>query len=477
MKGKTIIELFDAKTNELVKSVENDNMVTNAFRDMIQPVSPRPFNVYADGGVDITTLFGGLLLFNKELEENADNYYPPTDTLMVGHGAEVTYSGTDLSMGSYNNSESGKQEDGSYKFVWDFNANQANGEIASVCLTSKKGGLAGWGADTELELDDFSATCRDSYIAKRDVFSTTVKDDSLYVKYVDLDEEYAIALSSNSYDYMNTNKSLKFYKIDLRTKKVSPFDTVSTTTSCGQGYTDITEKTIALTDYLDEIGTYNCIAQEDEYMYLLSSRSNVWNVGKCKKILRINLTTYECSVATVENTTEKTIYISNSFFDMAVSGNYLFLPTSDYRICAINMYDNADSCAVKQADGSEFVCSNLPTILGNYENRMAFAPDGFGPYGYNQAYFVTTKDFIARKTGITAYSLAYTIYDNATYYGGMISVKNSNKILKAYRNDDAICLYYPANLLMTINNLESAVTKTSAQSMKVTYVLSPEQEQ
>ena len=476
MKGKTIIELFDAKTNELVKSVENDNMVTNAFRDMIQPVSPQPFNVYADGGVDITTLFGGLLLFNKELEENADNYYPPADALMVGHGAEVTYSGTDLSMGSYNNSASGLQDDGSYKFVWDFNANQANGEIASVCLTSKKGGLAGWGSDTELEYNYSSAaTCRDSYIAKRNVFNTIVTDDSLYVEYIDLDEGYAVALSSNSLGSISTNKTLKFYKIDLRVKTVSPFDTINNYTYCGQEYTSIEEKTIALTDYLDEIGSFNCIAQDDEYMYLLSSSSTSWNPGESKKILRINLTTYECSVTTVENTTEKTIYVYSSTGYIAVYGNYLFTGTADRCICAINMYDSADSYIIKKVDGGEFVCDSNPIFMGTYEKRIAFTANGFGSYGYTQAYFVTTEDFIARKTGMRACSLIYSTYDNANYYGGMISVKSSNKILKAHRDQTIICLYYPSNVLMTINNLESSVTKTSAQSMKVTYVLSPEQ--
>lgn len=467
MKGKTKIELFDASSNEVVKMIESNNMVTNAYRDMIQPIFPVPFNIYSRN-TNILELFGGLLLFNKNLEEDADNYYPSDDALMIGHAGEITYSGSDLSLGSYNNSESGIQDDGSYKFVWDFNANQANGEIASICLTSKNGGIIGWGSDTELE----DAIYRYNNERARLAFQIAEPDGGYsYTKYVDLEEGYATMLSSSSMSTISTNKAIKFYKVGLRVKTVSPFDTVTSNyITCGKNYTSIEEKSIDLTEYLDDVGGYNGIACEGRYMYLISASAYKWEPGVVKKMLRIDLTSFECSVISIENTTQKILLIDGK--DKGIANNYFFIQTSDYNVCAINIYDSADVHIVKKSDGNEYIAKTTTSILGNYEDRIVIQEIVSNDLG--QAYFVSTKDFIARKTGAEGYSFVYSSYLNSAYHGGMVKVKNSNRIMKAFRDREYINFYYPENVLMTINNLEEPVTKTSAQSMKVTYVLSPE---
>ena len=466
MKGTTKIELFDASSNEVVKTIESSNMITNAYRDMVQPIFPSPFNIYSTT-TNILQLFGGLLLFNKNLDEDADNYYPPDDALMVGHGGEITYSGSDLSLGSYNNSESGLQEDGSYKFVWDFNANQANGEIASICLTSQKGGIIGWGSDTELE----SGIYRENNNRAKNAFLIAEPDNGYsYAKYIDLEEGYATLLSYNSLSQIATNKVIKFYKAGLYVKKVSPFNTVNNYIACGKNNTSIEEKTINLTEYLDDIGGYNGIACEGKYMYLMSSNINYgdWYSGEVKKMLRIDLTSFECSVISIENTTENTLLLGGT--DKGIANNYFFLTTYDGYVYAINIYDSADTHIVKKSDGSDFKAGGV-VIYGNYEDRIVMRAN---TNNYEQAYFVSTKDFIARKTGGLAYTFVHNGYSYASSQGGMIEVKNSNRVMKAYRNYNNTLFYYPENILMTINNLEEPVTKTSAQSMKVTYVLSPE---
>lgn len=252
---------------------------------------------------------------------------------------------------------------------------------------------------------------------------------------------------------------------------MSPFDAVGgSVVTCGKGYTSIEEKTIDLIEYLDDIGGYTAIACEDEYMYLICSSDAYWYSGETKKMLRINLTSYECSVISIENTTEKVLTISAAR-EKGILNNYFFIQTTDNRVCAINIYDSADTHIVKKSDGNDYIGSI--SILGNYEDRIVMVAGGIS-YSYQQAYFVTTEDFIARQTGASAYTFVYGSERDALYYGGMVEVKNSNRVMKAYRSNGYIYFYYPENILMTINNLEEPVTKTSTQSMKVTYVLSPE---
>lgn len=79
------------------------------------------------------------MLFGQQIEEDPETIYPPAGVNMVGCGAGVTYSGNNLMAGSYNNTESGKVENG-WKHVWDFSTSQANGTIACAALTTQAGG-------------------------------------------------------------------------------------------------------------------------------------------------------------------------------------------------------------------------------------------------------------------------------------------------------------------------------------------------
>ena len=79
------------------------------------------------------TMFGGLLLFGDTLNTDPDDYEIPT-TNITGYASQSAYAGLDLARGSFNQSEGGVQEDGSYKFVWDFGTAQGNGTIKSLAL-------------------------------------------------------------------------------------------------------------------------------------------------------------------------------------------------------------------------------------------------------------------------------------------------------------------------------------------------------
>lgn len=93
-------------------------------------------------------MIGGLLLFSKALEENADNIYQFSGNMPVAYASNDVNSTANLARGSMNLTESKALEDG-YKFVWEFSPSQGNGTIASLALTSARGGKNGFGSAVE----------------------------------------------------------------------------------------------------------------------------------------------------------------------------------------------------------------------------------------------------------------------------------------------------------------------------------------
>ena len=134
IKGSATIELTNADgTKQIIK---HDNMITNAVADMFRSYMGDMPLIHKLNFYDYTyagTIFGGLLLFDDILNDDASDYAIPS-TKITGYASDTAYSGKDLSRGSRNIAESGLQEDGSYKLVWDFGTSQGNGNIQSIAL-------------------------------------------------------------------------------------------------------------------------------------------------------------------------------------------------------------------------------------------------------------------------------------------------------------------------------------------------------
>ena len=151
LKGTTRIELTNVKTGQK-EVIEKDNLVTNAA---MLAMTQNPLGVLYQNtnGWFIKNMlplcpnaFGGILCFEKAIEESADNIYPPAGNHMVACSSNDVNPGESTIRGSMNQTESGPLEDWTgYRFVFDFGTSQGNGTISAVCLTSKFGGIAGMG--------------------------------------------------------------------------------------------------------------------------------------------------------------------------------------------------------------------------------------------------------------------------------------------------------------------------------------------
>lgn len=138
LKGHATLQLRD-KTGKVIKEVEKDNMITDALNYVIPALIAK--NAYPNDYLLplAYNALGGLMLFDKELEEDAGNiHFPNKDTHLVGYGGRYT-DASNIQRGSFNSSESGETDTG-YVMVWDFNTSQANGTIRSLALTHRLGG-------------------------------------------------------------------------------------------------------------------------------------------------------------------------------------------------------------------------------------------------------------------------------------------------------------------------------------------------
>lgn len=148
LKGKTKIELFE--NGRTVHKIEDTNTVTGAIDDIFRGVG-----LYNNGtallesGTNLTRLFGGLLCFDKEIDETVTIAPAGAKIIAAGVYGEIN-GGANQVRGSFNSTESAF--DGLNKqmtLVYDFTTNQGNGEIVSVCLTPLFGGYLNEGRPEE----------------------------------------------------------------------------------------------------------------------------------------------------------------------------------------------------------------------------------------------------------------------------------------------------------------------------------------
>ncbi len=154
LKGKSTIRLFDAASGRTVDEQTNENMITDAVSRLLNPPADytsygvSPAQAYADALPLISKGMAGILLWDNTIAENASTVLPPSGVNQVGH-AGGAYSGNNPYRGSLNAAETADIPNGK-RFVWDFTTAQANGEIKCLSLTSFDGGNTGWdeGADS-----------------------------------------------------------------------------------------------------------------------------------------------------------------------------------------------------------------------------------------------------------------------------------------------------------------------------------------
>lgn len=518
MKGQTIIELTDIKSGEVTR-FEETNFVTNAIQNLCKPMFKSQNTINSlffkeEGALSIDAIARGLMLFGDKFNADADAYLPTKDSNMIGHAGASTYLGTDLSMGSFNVSQSILNSDTERSYVWDFTAEQANGIINSVCLTTQVGGVVGCGSKTPPERTNTSLKPF-SNIAKsrlRVLFPESIYAYTRLPVYLNLKDDCLIQIDLSKI----STGTLLLYKVDLGSNKVDIFkkfptfygldDSKRATNYVGHTFTDVEMISKPLPSDFAVQTTYG-MAQDGKFLYITTGVSSqeynaqsAWAPGNSMKILKINLETFEYEVLSVVNTTGVAIGIRVPYTTLtsggctfAVSDGYMFVRSwiqsnGMAELYAINLSDNTDVKKVTNAEGLSTIVgidssTNATPFLMNIQGKVIFTeltsrPHYNGSNNLGTTVCVSTRDFVAKYLGAPIASmftngellqqsgLEARVFpvDDGIYYG---LERRGGQTL----SESDIQVHVFPNFLTTINNLSAPVEKTPSQTMRITYKL------
>ncbi len=458
IEGKTTIELKNTATGEK-RTTTDKNMLTNALRQATAPYGALGVNFLSVIMNQVNTtgllyLFKGLVLFDSNIEEDPDHFLAPEGIKEVGRGCDLAYTGIDTNMGSFNEEESSISEDRkTVKLVWDFSTNQANGQIKCACLLPILGGRIGFNHNVWDNV--LMGNAWSGYPPVNWVLSQNFAMNIMYMDYV-----RGIIILYDSID--KATKEIKLTKYRLPAKDVFVSDCRYIDHGGEEVRIPIKEDAALTNPTYASCGTVNGYID----FVVMNSNFNVINAGSTLTINRYNVDTGETTYLEITNTTGKQIRMDDkgpNYSSYVILGDYIYVVAADFTLYRINLEDNTDVSQITMPYESQ------QALTDNHWGFRRFHMDHMGwlqgyyttpEYGRALMQFMVTGTEAGYSTVLTG-NFFYRIYglDGAI---GASSTSSSDRSFAPIMNPWA---------LYTINNLATPVTKTAAETMKVTYTL------
>lgn len=446
--GVTKIELYNPNTK--IKNVVKSE---NTFQGAV--IAQYLRNLGTNGGIlnhiEVKNnqlwqkIVGGIFLFQNA--ENVGNMYMSAGNSMVGNASYgYANAGDPPELGTFNVAESASGPH-SLTQVYDFSTNQANGEIGCVCLTSQVGGLIGYGNRSGKYLKDTS----------RHITLNHFQDlqPACPLEGADGGRRMLNGNTQYTFDYNTTTHKLIVGKYKCPIVNGSVFDWIRDEIEIDLSST---YQTVLANQIPRVVGNTNG--------NIILCRPDNFNVaaGATFSYYVYNTSNDTISVETITNSTSHAV---NSI-GFSVAGNVVSFQNSS---------NNYYRTAFDKTSG---------VLIGEIKITDDDMPTGYGiGPEYNWGEF--SNGLIAGRQmnllqGHGVYP-KFAIYDpvNDTFLVTNGELESNNRTTAVYHDDllNAItyghrysCYKYNNPLyLATINNLSSPVTKTAAQTMKVTYTL------
>ena len=423
IKGHAKIELTDVH-NGGKEVIESDNIVTNGAANFMKPIGTfyNPYNNFSDPLV--TTLYGGLILWDGNIEEDANKYTKPSNVSMVGNAYDGYKNVSDVTeLGSYNASESEVASD-HVKFVYDFATNEGNGEIACLSLVHKSTGMIGFGNKGGKYIDYSSSMVSGPGLSFPNNCQYT---------YIDTDDSSFIY----AYDLYDSNAQSRYIEIKKATdarlsSKVSLFSNSKV----------LSTKDIKFSDFCVYTSYVYGYSFNQHYLYVSVFNKNTKEITICT----INIKTGEIV------STKKTDALKSQGFNPNVFMNLLYLNNCIF---------------VTQYSGGASKILNIDT--GKIVDCKGFMVYDRGSYTINdKESFVFDSDrnttYIFNSERMDLRNINYVYYSSS---GGRHFYSGENGDMYNYSKGFSRNPFY----LGTINNLGTPVTKTADKTMKITYTL------
>ena len=498
MKGVTKIQLFDAKTKEQVYESTHENMMTNAIPRLLNPRPEWAFTgntgSYLSAAYPLSeNALGGLLLWDEEIEENADIVLPPDGVHSVAH-AGGPYAGTNVRRGTYNQNESGAFE-GGYKHVWDFSTDKGNGTIKCVSLTSVLGGNCGWVPYWDDVVSMFVNHNQFKEIANNTTY------DAVEVKHTLGRAFYHALLTENSEDVFYSEIDGKIYKntsMNCQNIKVGskPDNTIGPATANSYDPVGLNVKVEHVFDLITP-----------EFSPSIRNPRNVYYMGgKIHHLYHtdantIRYRTYTLAGELVDNITISTtvnFYAASNNACMFYFNEKYYAPKSAYIKDGFRIYDLEGAYIGDTENTSLANVTSNSGIYYNYSYRVCYIPEmntmtlWIGEVGGAPevgAIFLGSDDVFKHFKSNIYTASSNTQSQQVPNYGGpknSIMIYDENPIFpyillgespvargNSYGYSDKRRIYLTKfnPYLATINNLSTPVEKTNALTMKVSYTI------
>lgn len=459
LKGTMKIELTDVNTGE-TETVLEQNMVTNALAEIFKPLGleKTPSKFYNDFAPYYQKLLGGILLFDTNIEENADNLYPPASANLIGCAAYGVQNNTTGTLrGGYNQTESELNLTNRYmKYVYDFATSQANGTISCVCLTHKNGGYTSYGSDDAIFTTSYP-------------IGLFVGDGQLQYVYTDYtgastgDKYSGLSIGTTQLLFLiDRNEDVVYYfRIDSSSKitiikRRAYLKSVSVLLSPRTQKQYVDEVAIELNTALPTNYTAYNFDHSDNCLYIFSSSGYYKNAGESFIVTKIDIKDWTVSQYEMVNTTDTSINTGHTRFAFAHEGFiYVKSYNSSYRVYKMELGNAANVTKLKltgtsNVTGSPMLAYNGRIYYENTDNTLYIANAETNEILRPENYRITTSSYMPCYTPV--------LNEPMLYYC-------------SYGNRSTSTFFIMANYLATINNLTEPVTKTADKTMKITYIV------
>ncbi len=441
--GRTKIELYNPSTK--IKQIYRDENVFQSSNiakwfatlgdNNIRPMSSDTFV-----NAPWKSMVGGLLLFRDAITEG--DQFMSAGNVMVGKAcADVTNMDTPIELGSFNTIESFASASAITQ-VYDFTTSQANGTIGCVCLTSKEGGLVGYGNTSGQR------------------YTGTKYSLGLYGKVIDFvaDSNYRGTLAENGKRYFIQGNSTDS-TIDIYEQSAIGLQNHA---SIFAGLRNV---------YSFDWSNYNSKFRQENCFYWYYVGNNKFRIinesygtvaaGDACYYLEFDCTTHNLTEKSFTNSSGVTIDISSYYY----SSKKPFF-TRDGKIMV-----------VKSGSPSYPILIDLTTSIVVWTGEQSGTPYvnqgcitiGNGLYIYGTYIIDTVRNTVLPIDSNGSVTVGGGAYSNnvqaSDFVGGYYQTGGGNQ--NHFKGELVAYPFY----LATINNLQTAVTKTAAQTMKVTYTL------
>lgn len=438
--GHTCIELKDVRNGKRER-IESDNtfMTTNLVDQFkawgMMCNSPAIGDGFRQGNW-LTNLCGGILLFKDEIPANSR--FMNAGNVMTANGAyNVLNTSNPTELGSWNELESNITGTSAGTLVWDWDTSHGNGQVSSVCLTTRLGGYCGYGNASETRASSLWDVYNDGTPSSGTYY--TPDSEVGYGKVLHGNYVYSVRIDTTTRMLTIGRYRAGLSQISLfqrRLKDVHQIDlAVLGLTTAPNGY-----RVQRVSDNMLCIWAIKTIPDSDPMDFYL-----------------VNLDNFSASQLIVYNTTGSTVNNTYAFYN----------PDDDF----LGVYSSTDFSSrfdlylMKASTGT--VLHTFRMSEGLYDLPYRFAP---------KLYMVSSLSRIYDFENYTIYK-SNAIDSGSQYHRQWVneykkcSYQYQDGLGVGWNNGNDLTMYNCNLRFSTINNLPETVTKTATQTMKVTYTL------